>query len=382
MLFRSVSQSRYTFYAGSKGVANTNTLIARVNVTTNQGNIQAYSSYDTDSTLAKLYLSSQYSDSSTYPAALSYTKSGQQHGLYVDRLTPGWFVRGGTKFRLPVTDGSAGYALTTDGSGTLNFSEVALADSLQWSTGSGSLYPSNLSLNVGIGTAMPYSGFAVVKPEFNFDFGIGDGSKVMYGNGENFVVSLKAAYGAASTLQMDTLGKIAQSGNYLNIVFGDSISINSPLLKFPSGLYCYNQATFDGGVFVGESTTYPNGLFQIGVGEPGNIFMGDYYGAGNNTWLTVFDDVNTIRMSADSISFGGDIIPGFADTTYNLGSESNRFNKLFTKGVMLTGVDSATIYALTPQEGAVYHCTDCTGDGITGRIVTYIGAMWRRLKFE
>ena len=305
-------------------------------------------------------------------------KTNTGGGVYVDTVPANWCDSIANCINEQAW-GLTGNSGTTAGT---NFIGTTDSKSLYFKTKNTTAIVVDTNQNVGIGTAMPYSGFAVVKPEFNFDFGIGDGSKVMYGNGENFVVSLQAAYGAASTLQMDTLGKIAQSGNYLNIVFGDSISINSPLLKFPSGLYCYNQATFDGGVFVGESTTYPNGLFQIGVGEPGNIFMGDYYGAGNNTWLTVFDDVNTIRMSADSISFGGDIIPGFADTTYNLGSESNRFNKLFTKGVMLTGVDSATIYALTPQEGAVYHCTDCTGDGITGRIVTYIGAMWRRLKFE
>lgn len=44
--------------------------------------------------------------------------------------------------------------------------------------------------------------------------------------------------------------------------------------------------------------------------------------------------------------------------------------------------DSATIYALTPAPGTQYYCTDCTGNGITGRIVAYIGAAWRRLQFD
>lgn len=45
-------------------------------------------------------------------------------------------------------------------------------------------------------------------------------------------------------------------------------------------------------------------------------------------------------------------------------------------------LDSATIYALTPTPGTQYYCSNCTGNGITGRIVAYIGAAWRRLTFE
>lgn len=45
-------------------------------------------------------------------------------------------------------------------------------------------------------------------------------------------------------------------------------------------------------------------------------------------------------------------------------------------------LDSASIYALTPTLGTQYYCTDCTGNGITGRIVAYIAAAWKRLNFE
>jgi len=47
-----------------------------------------------------------------------------------------------------------------------------------------------------------------------------------------------------------------------------------------------------------------------------------------------------------------------------------------------TPADSATIYALTPTSGTTYYCSDCTGNGVTGAVVTYFGAMWRRQKFE
>jgi hypothetical protein len=47
-----------------------------------------------------------------------------------------------------------------------------------------------------------------------------------------------------------------------------------------------------------------------------------------------------------------------------------------------TTTDSANIYASTPAEFTTMFCSDCSGDGITGRIVAYIGAAWRRLKFD
>jgi len=45
-------------------------------------------------------------------------------------------------------------------------------------------------------------------------------------------------------------------------------------------------------------------------------------------------------------------------------------------------LDSAFIYSLAPSKPALVFCSDCTGNGITGRIVAYIGAAWRRLTFE
>lgn len=47
-----------------------------------------------------------------------------------------------------------------------------------------------------------------------------------------------------------------------------------------------------------------------------------------------------------------------------------------------SGLDSVTIYALTPANGTVAYCNNCTGSGITGRIVAYIGSAWRRLTFN
>lgn len=63
-------------------------------------------------------------------------------------------------------------------------------------------------------------------------------------------------------------------------------------------------------------------------------------------------------------------------------SGSNKFS-IDTNGlVSYNELDSATIYALTPTKNATVYCNNCTGNGITGRIVAYIGAAWRRLLFD
>jgi len=63
-------------------------------------------------------------------------------------------------------------------------------------------------------------------------------------------------------------------------------------------------------------------------------------------------------------------------------SGSNKFS-IDTLGlVSYNELDSATIYALTPTKNATVYCSNCTGNGIVGRTLQYIGAAWRRLKFD
>ena len=296
--FKAGSSLNATLYAGSKARYNTSAIVASASVTTNQGYIQTYSSYDTDSTLALLNLSSQYADSSTYPVSLSYKKTGAQRGFYVDRLTPGWFVRGGTKFRLPVTDGSAGYALTTDGSGTLSFAATASADSLQWSTGSGSLYPSNQSLNVGIGTATP-----------------------------GYKLDVNGSWQTILNTNAGIYGRLDASG----------FSVNAT-----------GETNFRSAAIIVDTT----GLISLDA----------------NDSVTV--NTTKLQLKVNATQGSGKVLTSDADGNATWGVTA------------FTPLDSLTIYALTPSESTTYFCTDCTGDGITGRIVTYIGAMWRRLKFE
>jgi hypothetical protein len=73
---------------------------------------------------------------------------------------------------------------------------------------------------------------------------------------------------------------------------------------------------------------------------------------------------------------------------WDLGTESFPFNNVYTNniysnnGILFTPADSATIYSTTPAAGTTYYCSNCSGSGVTGRIVSYIGSLWRRLSFD
>lgn len=73
------------------------------------------------------------------------------------------------------------------------------------------------------------------------------------------------------------------------------------------------------------------------------------------------------------------------DTGINYKINGNHRFAIDTFGIVTPGkMDSVSIYAITPQggEGSQVFCTNCTGNGITGRLLTWIGAAWRRLLFE
>jgi hypothetical protein len=50
--------------------------------------------------------------------------------------------------------------------------------------------------------------------------------------------------------------------------------------------------------------------------------------------------------------------------------------------INLAGLDSAAIDGLTPAAGYFIYCTDCTGNGLTGRLLLHDGTAWRRLSYE
>lgn len=65
-----------------------------------------------------------------------------------------------------------------------------------------------------------------------------------------------------------------------------------------------------------------------------------------------------------------------------LGANTNNGHLDWITPTSFTPSDSLTIYSLTPSNFTSYACTDCTGNGITGAILTFIDGLWRRLKFD
>lgn len=83
-------------------------------------------------------------------------------------------------------------------------------------------------------------------------------------------------------------------------------------------------------------------------------------------------------LLGNAVEYGGAEFSGimYADTV-TIGSylEVDGFFKILPQ-------DSATIYATTPGAGTTANCSDCSGNGILGRIVVYMNSAWRRLVFE
>lgn len=52
------------------------------------------------------------------------------------------------------------------------------------------------------------------------------------------------------------------------------------------------------------------------------------------------------------------------------------------QSVGLATSDSVSIYKLVPTAGAIFYCSNCSGNGVTGRIVSYFGSAWRRLAYN
>lgn len=102
----------------------------------------------------------------------------------------------------------------------------------------------------------------------------------------------------------------------------------------------------------------------------------------DNTILTIDNATDLITFDVDTPKFNVPLL--ITDGTQGAGKvlTSDATGLASWAASSTTPLDSATIYALTPTLGTQYYCTDCTGNGITGRIVAYIAAAWRRLLFE
>lgn len=123
---------------------------------------------------------------------------------------------------------------------------------------------------------------------------------------------------------------------------------------------------------VGPYNGTPNGLLEVQNINTQGINLQNSGGGGNN-FNIVFDEVGPGRIFLpDGFGYAGQFI-------INQGTGGHTAWMDF----QFASLDSVSIYlAGTPPNGRTFYCTDCSGDGLTGRIVSYIAGAWRRLKFD
>ena len=244
-------------------------------------------------------------------------------------------------------------------------SNLSVGGSQLWDSSSNNLYPVDTNLNVGIGTAYPLGYFQAIHKwnttrDIIAQFQIHD-SLLGYFIPHLFAGfgSIDSAYFGLSTASGDGLLGICDIG-YKNQQTQESRHIkmgNQDFDYYPeSGKYLVIEAYDDSlpKLQRGEYDFQPHGIdchFDNGLDSPGverRYFL--------NMWQQV---------------------PAGSSLTMNSTTDT-----AYWQPTSQTLADSVTIYAQTPLTGTMYYCTDCSGNGITGRILAFIGGLWRRLNFE
>ena len=160
-----------------------------------------------------------------------------------------------------------------------------------------------------------------------------------------------------------------------NIDLSASTDIN---LNADSNIYL----NADSNIYLNASTDITlNANTDITLNADSNIYLNAStdISLNANTDITLNADSN-ISLNADSNIFIG------ASNRINIIGDSGVYiatPKLILDGALkMIGIDSATLYATSAENGTIRYCSDCTSNGITGKLVMYIAAMWRRLAFE
>ena len=174
---------------------------------------------------------------------------------------------------------------------------------------------------------------------------------------------------AASTLAgIDGNARLAVAlGSYKSFQYGThSISLGSAY----DTTYAYHE------IVIGNSA------FHDPSGTSNSMVKGDMFiGIGNATDSTEHQNCfimikNGNTVIGDSLNIGDKPAP--TDAMLRIKGDV-KIDSLLS---LASGLDSVTIYALTPANGTMTYCNNCTGSGVTGRVVVFINSAWRRLTFN
>lgn len=128
-------------------------------------------------------------------------------------------------------------------------------------------------------------------------------------------------------------------------------------------------------------TTNVTNLYCARAITPGNYEVMNYIMAEYDTLTGQSRCVMDVRP--DSATTGKDRQLILDANSVRLVVESATKFTVDTNGIVTFGsLDSVTAYALTPSNGSKVYCNDCSGNGITGRFISYIGGAWRRESFN
>lgn len=174
---------------------------------------------------------------------------------------------------------------------------------------------------------------------------------------------------AASTLAgIDGNARLAVAlGSYKSFQYGThSLSLGSAY----DTTYAYHEIVIGNSAFHDPSGT-PNSMV------PSDMLIG----VGNATDSTEHQNCfimikNGNTVIGDSLNIGDKPAP--TDAMLRIKGDV-KIDSLLS---LASGLDSATIYALSPANGTMTYCNNCTGSGVTGRVVVFINSAWRRLTFN
>ncbi len=318
--------------------------------------------------------------------------------LFVNALTSNGNLVGDLlqdPYYLPVTDGMNGQYIVTDGAGNLSFDSIALPVSAV-SNGlvlSGSTAKLGGSLTASTQINQLGYNLQLINGKFSTDIPLNDGSGFMSIRNDTSTGAL-LGYNRNSPF----------GGAYFEVYPFDSTGTSdirwiAECRSLYDSTHRYGISGYDDNVNVFQYN--PNNdldVAQINIKlHKINLWTHDIGGHGGLVQVDTNYLFFSPRISNNDTTRSGNVWYYADSTGHEFNGQFQLVNGTQGAGKVLssdasgnsswsasstTSADSATIYALTPTAGTMYYCNNCTGGGITGRIVAYIGSAWRRLQFD